>query len=615
MFCQVCGAQNPDELEFCVRCQQKLLVLSGPHHDEAEGYDEGGAEEDFSFDEHLLERISVLEEALKRTAETVRQLLGALAKQERGILINQTGLATLRELLEEKRLLDREEWSRLWESKMEYQLLALEKRERFAGLKDRIRALFQGEKRDLFEQLLEEAEYALFAFDVRRALQALENAFRLDRRNYELAYFLGEVLFNDGEMDPALAYFERVLAVEPEHFEGLVYSGVILYERGEVAAAREVLQRAATLHPDSFLPNFSLGAVHAGQGKLTQAAVLLERAVEIEPVPQALYLLGSCYYEMGKLTLAIRQLQRAVRHDPAHEEAHHLLGLAYLNRGWKRKALDAFRRAERLNPKRMRYADMVRYLSGERDSPLPAIGREAGDKLKRAERELAGEHPDRALASYREALELDPDNPTLLMSYALACLQLDRSRETEAISRKVLALEPGEMLKATAYATLIEALRTEGRFREGNRIGRRLLDEVSTGYGRAIAYYEMARNLAEMEESLDEALDYARLSVESAPEELKPFPLAALGWVHFKRKEFDRAIELLAAASDLAPTAMTLTQLGLALLASGDDERARQVLAQARELGRDGSSIEQKMMECMRDSSRLLERVSRPTDE
>ena len=29
MFCQVCGTRNPDDEELCVRCQSKLLVLSG----------------------------------------------------------------------------------------------------------------------------------------------------------------------------------------------------------------------------------------------------------------------------------------------------------------------------------------------------------------------------------------------------------------------------------------------------------------------------------------------------------------------------------------------------------------------------------------------------------
>ena len=130
MYCQVCGAPNRDDHEFCVRCHQKLLVLSGSLREEEEGYEEGG-EESFSFDEHLLERISILEEAVKRTAETVRQLLGALHKQEKNILINQTGLSALRELLEQKKYIGWDEWSELWESKMDYQLLALEKRERF----------------------------------------------------------------------------------------------------------------------------------------------------------------------------------------------------------------------------------------------------------------------------------------------------------------------------------------------------------------------------------------------------------------------------------------------------------------------------------------------------
>ena len=47
----------------------------------------------------------------------------------------------------------------------------------------------------------------------------------------------------------------------------------------------------------------------------------------------------------------------------------------------------------------------------------------------------------------------------------------------------------------------------------------------------------------------------------------------------------------------------------MALLASGQEERARGVLAHARNVSRRGGALEEKMMECMRDSTRLLERV------
>lgn len=610
MYCQVCGALNTDDVEFCVRCHQKLLVVSGLVPEEEESYEET-SEESFSFDEHLLERISILEEAVKRTAETVRQLLGALHKQEKNILINQTGLTALRELLEQKSYVGWEEWNDLWESKMDYQLLALEKRERFVAVKERIAALHHGDKRKVFLQHLEDAEYALFAFDIERAVAALEAAFKLDRDNYELAYFLGETHFNEGETEEALGYFTRVLEVKPDHYEGLVYSGVIHYERGDHERAEERLKRAVALYPDSFLPHFSLGAVYAGQGNLAKAVLFLERAAALDPVPQALYLLGSCFYEMGKLSAATRHLEAAVRHDPAFETAYHLLGLVYLDRHWNRKALEAFRQAQRLNPKKMQYQDLVRYLSGHAGVPLPQVDGEAGKWFKKAEEFLARDNLKQALVCYRRALSLDADNPTLLMSYALLCLHLNRSQEIEAVTRKVLDLNPGEMMAATAYAALIEALRSQGKFREGNRIGRRLLDEGSSNFTKTIAYYEMACNLAEMEEDLDEALDFAKRSVELSPDELKQFPLAALGWVHYKRKEFDKAIDFLSKSSELGPTSATLTHLGMALLASGEEDRARSVLAHARKLGARGEVLEERMMEFMKDSTRLLERVRR----
>jgi tetratricopeptide (TPR) repeat protein len=610
MYCQVCGAPNRDDHEYCVRCHQKLLVLSGSLRDEEEGYEEGG-EESFSFDEHLLERISILEEAVKRTAETVRQLLSALHKQEKNILINQTGLSALRELLEQKKYIGWEEWSELWESRMDYQLLALEKRERFLAIKERIAALYHGDKRKIFLQYLEDAEYALFAFDIERAVAALENAHKLDRDNYELAYFLGETHFNEANTEAALGYFARVLEVKPDHYEGLVYSGVIHYERGDHGRAEEYLKRAVAVYPESFLPHFSLGAVYAGQGNLSKAVFFLERAVRVDPVPQALYLLGSCYYEMGKLTPAIETLQEAVRYDPAFEEAHHLLGMAYLDRHWTRKALECFRQAQRLNPKKLQYQDLVRYLSGHAGTPLPDVGGEAESWFRKGEEFLARENLKQAHSCYRRALSLDPDNPTLLMSYALLCLHMNRNQEIEAVTRKVLDLNPGEMLKATAYAALIEAMRSQGKYREGNRIGRHLLDEGSSNFTKSIAYYEMAYNLAEMEEDLDEALDFAKRSVELSPDEIRQFPLAALGWVHYKRKEFDKAIDFLSKASELGPSHTTFTHLGMALLASGEEDRARTVLAHARSLGDRGEALQEKMMECMKDSTRLLEKVRR----
>ena len=605
MFCQVCGTLQSDESEYCDRCNQKLLVLSGPGAEEIPV--EENPEENFSFDEHLLERISILEEVMKRTAEAVREMLTTLQKQEKNILINHTGLSALAETLDTRGALSQEVWNDLWEERAQRQLQALEKRERYDACRDRIAALYRGKQRERFLLHLQRAEIRFLEFELGEAIQELETAFALDKNNYALAHFLGETCFNEGDAEAALAYFVRALEVKEDHYDCLVYSGVIRYEQGDLEAAEALLVRGASIYPDAFLPIFCLGVIRARRGEMREASVFLNRALEIDAVPQAYYLLGSCHQELGEAGRAIRALKQAVKLDPSFEEAHHLLGLAYLDRKWNRKALEAFRQAQQLNPKRMRYQDVVAYLSGGSEVPLPSVEGEAGDWLARADRGMAKEDWREALQCYRRALHLEPENPTVLMTHALACLQMSRHQESAAITRKVLDMDPGEMLKATACATLIEALRGEGRYREGNRVGTRLLDEGDSNFAKTIAYYEMAYNLAELEEDLDQALDYAHRSVELAPDELKEFSLAALGWVHYKRREFDQAIDFLSRSTEIGRSSTTLTHLGMALLASGEDDQAKNVLSEARNLGDQDVALHEKMMDFLRDSTSFFE--------
>ncbi len=611
MYCQVCSALNDDQSEYCRRCHQKLLVVSGAYTLEDQQAFEANPEEQYSFDEHLLERISILEEVVRRTAETVRQSLGTLYKLEQKILVNQTGITTLRDLLQSKEVFGREEWSELWESRMDHQLLALEKRERFAAVKERISSLYRGDARQAFEEGLNAAETALLAFDVQQAIRLLEEAHQLDPGNHELTFFLAETFFNDGSRKVALEYFARVLMVKNDHFESLVYSGVLCHELGRASKAEELLKRAVAVYPEAFLPTFSLGAVYAAQGQLSRAVVFLERAVDSEALPEAHYLLGGCCYEMGKVTVAIRHLGHAVRLDPGFQEAHHLLGLAYLRRRWTRKAKAAFGEAQRLRPNKLDYSELLQFLSERTDNTLD-VSESAARWIQQAEVAMRKGAARDALTSYRRALAEDPENPTLLVAYAMACLNLGHEPEIGPVIERVLALEPGERLTVSAHATLIEALRLEGRYREGNRIGRTMLTDESSDFAKSVAYFEMAFNLADMEEDLDEALCFARRSVELAPPELKQFPLAALGWVHYQRREFAQSVDTLTRSNALGSSTRTLTHLGMALLAAGDQDRARRVLEQARVASED-QPLQRKVLEALRVGTRLLQTAPVPT--
>lgn len=607
MLCQTCSAYNEDEREFCYRCQNKLLVLSGMtsfEEDEVEDYEEEG---DLSLDEHLLERVSALEEIVKRSAESLRSVVDAVQKHERAIFINQTGLLSVKELLEKKAVLSGEEVVELWESKMGEQMLALEKKQRFTERKDRIMSLFRGEKRERFVQLVMEAEAAIDAFDPERGLKALEESFRLDRDNYELSFFLGETFFNDGNLDRAKSYLERTLEVQPDHFDAAVFYGVLLHERQDLKGAERWLRRAIQISQESFLPYFSLGAIYARKGKLLRAQKFLEKAIQLEAIPQAFYLLGTIFYEKGQLERAIRSFQGALKLDPDYEEAIYHLGLCYLDRNWNRKAIECFQEALELNPNKMEYQQAVKIYEGI-SGHVPVEG-PAAKELIEAETLVSAGNYGEALDHYRRASAEDPDNVNILMPYALLCSHLDMNSDAIAVSRRILKQKPTEVVAAAAYTTLVEALRAEGNFKDANRALEEMLRDYSSNYSKSIAYYEKAYNLAEMEENLDEALESAQLALRYSPNELKQFPLAALGWVYFKRREFTNAVDFLTRSADIGPTATNLMHLGMALLESGQKDRARAVFRKAKTFKTKGSGLEEKILEQVRSTTKLIDRL------
>jgi tetratricopeptide (TPR) repeat protein len=582
-------------------------VLSGVNsfeEDDSEDYEE---EDDVSLDEHLLERVSALEEIIKRSAETIRTLVDAVGKHERAIFINQTGLLSTKELLEKKNLVSADELVELWESKMGEQMLALEKKQRFNERRDRMVSLFRGDKRERFIQHVKEAEGAFDAFDPDRGMKALEEGFKLDRDNYELSFFLGEMFFNDGNLDRAKSYLERTLEVQPDHFDAAVFYGVLLHERQDLKGAERWLRRAIQISQESFLPYFSLGAIYARKGKLLRAQKFLEKAVQLEPIPQAYYLLGTIFYEKGQLERAIRSLQEAIKLDPDFEEAIYHLGLCYLDRNWNRKAIQCFQEALELNPNKMEYQQAVRIYEGI-SGHVPVEG-PAAQELSEAESLATAGNYIEALDHYRRASAEDPDNVNILMPYALLCSHLDLNGEAVTIARNILKHRPTEVVAAAAYTTLVEALRAEGNYKEANRALEEMLHTYSSNYAKSIAYYEKAYNLAEMEESLDEALESAQLALRYSPKELRQFPLAALGWVYFKKQEYQNAVEFLTRSADLGPTATNLMHLGMALLESGQKDRARAIFRKAKSFKTKGAGLEEKILESFRSTTKLIDRL------
>ena len=606
MYCQTCGARNPDDEEFCARCHSKLLVLSGV------GVVEEGSEapEEIPFDEHLLERISTLEDVVKRTGEAVKTLFETIGNLEKNLFVAHTGVLALQETLERGGVVRSEEVLDLWETKMDERMQAVEKKDRFLERRDRIMSRFPGEDREGFVRRLSEAEFAILALDADRGVRMLEDLSRLDRGNVELAFYLAETFFSGGDLERAAGYFKRILAVESNHFESLVYSGIAASESGETEAAESLLKRAVERKPEAFLPHFALGALYANGARWDEAEEALSRAIEVAPVASAHVLLGTVLREKGDVSRAIQQFEEARRLQPDSEEAVFQLGLCHLDKNHTRRALECFQQALEKNPRRLEYQEAVRLLERRRRLSLPRVDGPGAEAYRQAEENVAQGALRRAHELYRKALAQEPGNSTIRISFALLSASLGLWKEAIASCREVLAEEPEDVVAAAACSTLAEALRAEGKTREAIRFVRDFLEKHPSKTSRAVAYYELATTLAESDEDLDSALDYAGRALSEAPDELKPYPLAAMGWVHYKRKEFDRAIDCLRRSSERAAQPTTFHHLGMAYLAAGKPEEAKAAFTRAKTVAR-GGALEDRMLRQVRSNIRLVEKFGR----
>jgi tetratricopeptide (TPR) repeat protein len=604
MFCQVCGLKNRDEEEFCSRCHSKLLVLSG-----VGVVDESGESHDeIPFDEHLLERISTLEDVVKRTGEAVKSLFESVGNLEKNLFVAHTGILALQETLERRGAIRPEEVFDLWETKMDERMQAVEKKDRFLEWRDRILARFSGEQREGLRQRLREAEFAILALDSERGIRLLEELYRLDRHNVDLGFYLGETAFSAGDLERASSYFRKVLASEPNHFESLVYSGIAASEAGDAPAGESLLRRAIDRKPDAFLPHFALGALYAHGSRWGEAESALTRALEIARVPSAHVLLGTVLRENGEVGRAIEQFESALALEPGLEDAMFQLGLCYLEKNWPKRALVAFQHALEKNPKRLEFQEAVRLVERRRRYALPRVDGPGAEAYRQAEESASNGALRRAHAQYLKALEAEPHNPTIRISFALLCASLGLWKEAIAACREVLDADPEDVVAAAACSTLSEALRAEGRPEEADRFVREFLERHTSKTAQTVGYYELATGLAESGEDLDTALDYAGRALSAAPDELKPYPLAALGWVHYKRQEFDRAIDCLRRSSERAAAPTTLHHLGMAYLAAGRPEEAKAAFTKAKTVA-PGGALEERMMQQVRSNLRLVEKV------
>jgi tetratricopeptide (TPR) repeat protein len=581
VLCQVCSAVNIGERELCHCCGNKLMVVSGVTEDEQEPTEEFIIQAQEELEEHILERITALEDSVRRLSQAVAATATHLGQLEHNLTVAHAGVQSLGGLLETQGIVTRAEVVDGWERIADQELLSRDLSRRFKMCAERIlsQAEHSGSASHEFRHKLRALELALLGSENGVVHELLTDLARMAPDNDELWSFIGEAAFQTGELETARIAFHQVIDLRGPQFEALVYLGAVASDLGRWDEAEAALLEARNMAPEAFLPHFTLGALKVLCGEHRDALPHLEQSLACEEAPQSWYLLGICRLELSQNGKAIDALKNAVELDPSFEDALYYLGVAYLRRGWNKRALDAFQQVLRLDPQRLQYQETVRLLSSSPPSDLPAA---TADLVARAEQALERGRPAQALDFFSSALVSAPGQPELQATAALLASALGLTREAVGYAHAILRNRPeNSPYLAAAVVALLESLRHAGRTRAARRLARRLYQDIVDPLARGMAAYELALVESELGEDLSAARDLAREALDISPRELRHYPLAALGAIALKGGRYREAMQYLEQAVRSGSEPPLLRQLALARLGSGDTEGAEEALQEA----------------------------------
>jgi Flp pilus assembly protein TadD len=446
---------------------------------------------------------------------------------------------------------------------------------------------------------------------------------RGDAPDPEPWHVLAELYAGSGDEAAAARALEDLAVRVPDAAGGFRELGRLLLERGELAPAEKRLRRAIEADRGDVEALRLLADVHERQRREGAARedllAVLALAPDDAPAPLAL---GRLALHDDDVAGARRWFERYLAAADDRVEARARLAFEWLDAMRPEEALAVVRDGGG-DDARLRFAEGLA-LQGlrrwdESAIVLGAVRTTAGDLYRSARVSMAyalsraGRHveAERALAP---ALAARPAEARLLTMHALVLDRAGRVDEAVAVLRKALAdRERAGGGAAELHEALAETLARAGRAGEALPALRRAVAaaprDETLSYALGVAYDRagqgeaaiaqmrallamnpahpdalnfLAYQLAERGVRLEEAETLARRALELRPR--SGYILDSLGWIHYRRGEFRRAVEVLERADALVgPEATILEHLGDAYRAAARPADA--VTAYRRALG------------------------------
>lgn len=435
------------------------------------------------------------------------------------------------------------------------------------------------------------ARHAMSQADYTLAASHLQKVFVQDNANFQAHVLSAEISFLQGEKAKAIDALTKLAAAYPTMAPAKYHLALFHIRNNQRAEAATALQEAIKIQPDYDQAILLLAELDL-QARRPDAVVpamiaLLNRRPNVEP---AQLMLIAALRAQNRMEDAVRLIQDKIRENPANPQNHYLLGTTLVELKKNDEARAAFTRVLELSPGHFQSVSQLTDLDlreGKTDDASRRIEaglgntpESTGTMLLRARVHVARKEWTQSDVLLRKIIAEDSNHSpayNLLLYSMLVRNQLPQAiAELETLRAKTPENLPVLLLSGLIYYQL-------GNLAKARETYEAYLAIKPDG---SLALNNLALIYSEDPTRYDRALELARKAHEQEPNSA---PIAdTLGWIHYLRKDYAPALELLRKAMAGEPeNPEILYHFALASAMSGNTEDARNAFQKAAAIPRD----------------------------
>jgi Flp pilus assembly protein TadD len=271
-------------------------------------------------------------------------------------------------------------------------------------------------------------------------------AFRLDPQAVAALVGLGMLRANEGDNQQAEKLLRQAIEGDPKNEKAHLNLGLVLAKQQKFAEAEAQVDQAVRLAPQDAAALAAAGRVKARIGNTSEGVALVRKAVALAPESAMLHLdLGIVLAESFDFARALPEMTEAVRLAPKSALAHLNRGTVLLDLGGKADAKPDLELARQLAPQMPEpyyFLAVIEKQAGNFDRAAALLKNvvklEPGNGMawnmlgQCLERES---HVEEAIASWRQALAINPNNMQALWGLAKAVKPTDPQEAARLLAR------------------------------------------------------------------------------------------------------------------------------------------------------------------------------------